>query len=92
MPKICEMQSVRELTEEYPVELWRNDKTGRLVVRAKNEGGNNVTEVDLLELIEWCQRGPLPEGLTHGSDSAGDRAGASPSTLLLGSRDVPDAP
>jgi hypothetical protein len=56
MPKIAVMEGVREYGEDYPVELWRNDKTGRLVIRAFNEGNNNFTEVDLWDLIEWVQK------------------------------------
>lgn len=47
------MEGVREYNEELPVELWRVN--GRLVVRALNEGGNNGTEVDLLDLVEWLR-------------------------------------
>ncbi len=49
---------VREYTENYPVALWRRPD-GRLVVVAKNEGGNNNTVIDLFELIEWLRIGPV---------------------------------
>jgi len=53
MFKICEMVGVREYGESKPVELWRDDETGRLVIRASNECGNNSTSVDLFELLDW---------------------------------------
>lgn len=73
MIELCEMIGVRELTEGYPVQLGRNRDSGRLVVRAKNEGGNNVTEIDLLDLIQWLRLGHAGNG-TDGIHSAGDRA------------------
>lgn len=71
MPKICEMANVREISEGYPVELWRNDESGRLVVRAVNEDGNNCTEVDLWDLIQWFSIGPLLPESDHGGDFEG---------------------
>ena len=60
--------------EKYPVELWRDDENGRLVIKAKNEGGNNATLVDLWDLVAWLQNGPR-EAIEHGHDIAGDRKG-----------------
>ena len=37
------------------MELAAEETTGRLVIRAKNEGGFNVTEVDLWDLIDWLR-------------------------------------
>ena len=51
MPRICEFAGVREYVEGDPVELWRSDDTGRLVIRAYNERRNNFTEVDLWDLL-----------------------------------------
>lgn len=48
------MEGVREYTEGCPVELTRS--AARLVIKATNEGGNNVTEVDLLDLLDWIKR------------------------------------
>lgn len=45
------MAGVEEHTEELDVELAT--KKGRLVVRARNEGGFNFTEVDLEQLLKW---------------------------------------
>jgi hypothetical protein len=71
------MKGVRELTEGYPVELWRNEESGRVVVRAKNEGGFNVVEIDLWDLIGWLTNGPqhgvLDNGTSDGRDSARSR-------------------
>lgn len=53
------MDGVREHSEgSYPVELYREPDNGRLVVRAWNECGNNYTDVDLFDLIEWPSANP----------------------------------
>lgn len=53
------MAGVREYGDgHYPVELWRDDRTDRLVIRAYNEGGNNYVSIDLWDVIEWMQAGP----------------------------------
>lgn len=54
LTKVATLNEVRELTEGEPVELWVTE-TGRIVVRAFNECGNNYTEVDLLSVIEWSR-------------------------------------
>lgn len=82
MPKICEMTGVRELNEGLPVELWRDDATGRLVLRAYNECGCNATDVDLGGLLSWLSVGHgkvlvLDHGrtaFTVGHDLPGDRS------------------
>jgi hypothetical protein len=76
------MAGVAERCEGLPVELWRSDN-GRLMVRAYNECGNNHTDVDLWNLIDWLQRGSNPDGLariasmddaqTDAADSNADR-------------------
>jgi len=53
------MEGVRECCEAYPVELVHSPASGRLYLRAKNEGGNNITMVDLYDVLAWLQRGPL---------------------------------
>lgn len=53
MPKICDMEGVREYCEGFPVELGLDDETGRLIIRATNEGGANCTDIDLDDLIMW---------------------------------------
>lgn len=58
MPKLCVMDGVREHSEGWPVELWRDDNTGRLVIRAFNEAANNTTDVDLLDVADWLRFGP----------------------------------
>lgn len=52
---VGKMDGVREYAEGYPVELRRDDRNGRLVVRALNEGGYNLTDVDLLDLLQWVK-------------------------------------
>ena len=64
--KLCELAGVREYGGGEPVELWRNDETGRLVIRAYNEGGYNCTDVDLLDLVDWLQAGPAQRVLDDG--------------------------
>lgn len=50
---------VREHAEGYGVELARHAETGgRLCVRARNEGGNNETLIDLRDLVDWLRFGP----------------------------------
>jgi hypothetical protein len=57
--KICNLEGVRELNEGFPVTLWRDPETLRLVVVAENEGGNNSTAIDLNDLLLWLESGPL---------------------------------
>lgn len=47
---------VREYTEGEKVELWLG-KSGRPVIRAFNECGNNYTDTDLFDLLEWARTG-----------------------------------
>lgn len=51
-----ELEGVREHGEGFPVELRTDEDSGRIVIRAINEGGHNTTHVDLLDLIEWLKR------------------------------------
>ena len=53
MPKLCDMEGVRGGEPEYPFELWRDDKTGRLVVRGTNEGGFACVDIDVADLLTW---------------------------------------
>lgn len=55
--KVCDMEGVREYGERATVELWRGE-TGRLVLRAYNECGNNYTEIDLWDVMDWLSLGP----------------------------------
>lgn len=60
------MDGVTEYAENYEVYLQEADPDqhlipkanakGRLVIVAHNEGRNNRTEVDLLQLIEWVKK------------------------------------
>jgi hypothetical protein len=67
MPRICVMESVRELGEGFPVELWRDDDSGRLVVRPYNERHNGSVDIDFMDIISWCQRGPPEIGDLNGA-------------------------
>lgn len=62
-----EMHGVSEYVEGMMVELIQttgayvsptnqNSGAGRWVVKAKNEGGYNSTEVDVLDLVAWLWR------------------------------------
>ncbi len=54
--EVCaHMDGVREYAEGYAVDLMRDPDAGRLVIRATNEGGHNVTHVDLLDLLGWLR-------------------------------------
>ena len=63
-----EMCGVTEYAEDMSVELTQTDGVyqsgipveqrkgyGRWVIRAKNEGGYNCTEVDIIELVSWLK-------------------------------------
>lgn len=54
--KIAVMVGVREHTENEPVELWLNGD-GRTVIRSYNECGNNCTDIDLADLMDWLRSG-----------------------------------
>ena len=62
--KLATLDSVREITEGEPVELWLND-SGHVVVRAWNECGNAYTEIDAIALMGalrgWTSRGDATE-------------------------------
>ena len=47
---------VRDYGEDYPVQLVLTH--GRISICATNEGGNNVTLVDLWDLMDWLRLGP----------------------------------
>ena len=53
--KIEVLPGVREWTEGASVEIWLN-RGGRYVVRAYNECGNNCTDIDLLDLLDWSHK------------------------------------
>lgn len=53
MPKLCDMKDVRGGELGFPVELWHDDETGRLVVRGTNEGGFACVDIDLADLLAW---------------------------------------
>lgn len=57
MSKLCDMEGVRT-DENRPPELWNSEETGRLVIRAFNEGGYSYTDVDLWDLFAWLSSGP----------------------------------
>jgi hypothetical protein len=56
--EICVMEGVREHDEEFPLEFHRHSETGRIVIRCRNECGNNYTDLDLWDVIEWLRIGP----------------------------------
>jgi hypothetical protein len=51
--KAIVMEGVREYCEEMTVRLRKTN--GRLVIEARNEGGHNSTEVDLVDLLDWLK-------------------------------------
>jgi hypothetical protein len=77
MPKICNMEGVREYGEGYPVELWRDEVSGRLVNRAFNEGHNNDVVIDLWDILDWATRGPADSLLRGGKGDGTDGDGPS---------------
>ena len=54
--KIATLEGVREHNEHEPVELWLSP-LGRVVIRAYNECRNNITDVDLADLLDWLRSG-----------------------------------
>lgn len=56
--KLITLPEVREYGDREPVEIWNNSE-GRLIIRAYNEGGNNSTDVDLIDLLEWAKQSPI---------------------------------
>lgn len=54
--KIATLRGVREHNEHDDVELWLN-ADGRIVVRSYNECGNNYTDLDLRDLLDWLDSG-----------------------------------
>ena len=52
--KVAVLSDVHELNEGNPVELWVLENA-RAVVRCMNECGNNYTDLDLFELLEWAK-------------------------------------
>lgn len=57
MPKLCELEGVRATAECSPW-LWRDEESGRLVLRVWAEAGMTFTDVDLWDIIHWLQDGP----------------------------------
>jgi hypothetical protein len=53
MPKICDLKGVRGGDTDFPVQLWVEEETDRLVIRGINEGGFSCVDIDLLDLIRW---------------------------------------
>jgi hypothetical protein len=77
------LDTVKEHGEGFPVKLdLRGD---RIVVVALNECGNNSTEVDLLDLLDWlrCNRAYLGV-VSYGHDSSGNQPGDAEQVLLHG--------
>lgn len=60
------LDGVREETEGWPVELRRGFKSGRLLITAFNEGHNNMTQVDLFDLLDWLTKGPVSDRTPNG--------------------------
>jgi hypothetical protein len=50
---VAELAGVREYVGRMPVQLIRNQENGRLAIRAYNECGNNYTEIDLFDLLNY---------------------------------------
>lgn len=60
---------IKEYVEGLPVEILElND---RLIIQALNEGGNNGTRVDLIDVVNWvvCNR---PELITSSKNQSSE--------------------
>jgi hypothetical protein len=56
MPKdMIVMEGVREHGESDHVWLYEWPGDGRPIIRAENEGGFNITLVDLLDVLKWVK-------------------------------------
>lgn len=55
------MEGVKEYAEEMDVRL--GTRNGRLTIDARNEGGHNGTDVDLVQVLEWVHKN-LPQLLS----------------------------
>ena len=63
MPKLMDMDGVTGGEAGFPIELWRDDDTGRLVIRGYNESGFNVVDIDLNEVRVWLASADAAEWL-----------------------------
>ena len=52
--KLATLPDLHECQEGFPVELWLNE-ANRIVIRCRNEGGFNATDLDLYTLLEWVK-------------------------------------
>jgi len=62
MAKICDVAGVRA---DGPVELWRDDQSGRLLVRIITECGYARVDLDLWDIILWAASGHGREADVH---------------------------
>jgi hypothetical protein len=53
---LCELDGVRGGDTGFPVSLVRDRETGRIVLRAVNEGGFSCTDIDWQDLLVWLGR------------------------------------
>ena len=65
------LEGVREYTEGYPVELRHDAITGRMMLRAYNEGRYRYTQIDLCDVLEWLSSGPADGRLPGGGFRVG---------------------
>lgn len=64
------MLGVRGGEDGFPVQLWRDDNTGRLLILGFNEAGYASVEFDLWDVIDWLQNGPGKELLLANGERA----------------------
>lgn len=51
--KICDLDGVSGGDIPFPVSLWKDGDSGRIVLRAINEGGFACTDIDFHQLTNW---------------------------------------
>ena len=56
MPKIIELENVRDGDTDSPPQLYLDEATGRYTIRLINEGGFACTDLDLLDFLGWLNR------------------------------------
>jgi hypothetical protein len=53
---MCELTGVSGGDSGLPVLIVRSGESGRLMLRAINEGGFACADVDLIQMLEWFNR------------------------------------
>lgn len=58
MAIICEIREIRSEDIDQPVQIWRDDDTGRFFLRSVNEGGFACIDLDVRDLARFFGSDP----------------------------------